>query len=359
MSKLVSDWETFSKSPDAKITMQAISSILATIVKAVGELIRLTGSVVGWFDKWLGSANSIAFVIGSMFLISKWAAIVQMAMSFGRYLREVATAMELVAAGEETITALGILMDAVLAPIALIPIAIVAAVFAIGTLINQWGKFKDGMSTGFLKDFFTTFDNGITRMMAWLRYWLDYLDIGTLKMRDMLSKAHMAPALTDDEKKDLASKQAEHNGGVGAYVDREVAINTDKRNTRQRFADVAATMHRQHPDWDKQQIAQGIAQQDPQLWASRLVARDDDNAAHAVATGAGTGKTYQSGAALNTPAAAAPQTTDNSLHVHVDHVSVTADSPQDFAHQMQQGLASANAGLASTMANQGAGGRKP
>lgn len=89
----------------------------------------------------LGSANAIAFVLGSMFLISKWSAIVSMAMIFGRYLREVVTALELVAAGEETVTVLGILTDVALAPIALIPVAAAAAILAVGALINQWGKF--------------------------------------------------------------------------------------------------------------------------------------------------------------------------------------------------------------------------
>lgn len=147
---LITQWEAWAKSSDAQVMLGLISRILTVIVDIIGEAIRLTGAVLGWFDKWMGSANGIAIILGSIFLASKWTAIIGLVAKLAAGFRDVAAALELVRDGEAAVAVLTTLID----PLTLIPVLITAAVAGVATLVTQWHKFQDGFTTGWLDTFF-------------------------------------------------------------------------------------------------------------------------------------------------------------------------------------------------------------
>lgn len=266
LSSLLDEWERFSQSRDAKMLLSTVSLMLSKIVQILGEAIRITGSVVEWFAKWMGSANSIAFILGSMFVISKWQTIIGLVLSFGRYLREVALALSLVAAGEETVTALGLLMDAVLAPIALIPLAIVAAVAAIATLITQWKKFQDGFTTGWVDRFFLYISDAMARFGAMLDWLGAKAQIGILKML-----SYVPGGLTDEQQKHLGTLQKEYGMTEGEYEDNAARKNREAHRADQSRAQLLQKAREAKPDLDRGQLLAYIQKSSPDEY-QRLIA---------------------------------------------------------------------------------------
>ncbi|MGV2811714.1 hypothetical protein [Enterobacter cancerogenus] len=266
LSSLLDEWERFSQSRDAKMLLSTVSLMLSKIVQTLGEAIRITGSVVEWFAKWMGSANSIAFILGSIFVISKWQTIIGLVLSFGRYLREVALALSLVGAGEETVTALGLLMDAVLAPIALIPIAIVAAVAAIATLITQWKKFQDGFTTGWVDRFFLYISDAMARFGAMLDWLGAKAQIGILKML-----SYVPGGLTDEQQKHLGTLQKEYGMTEGEYEDNAARKNRESHRADQSRAQLLQNARDAKPDLDRGQLLAYIQKSSPDEY-QRLIA---------------------------------------------------------------------------------------
>ena len=170
--------------------------------------------------------------------------------------RDVVAALELVRDGEAVVVALTVLIDPLALQPGLIAVGGVGAIAGIASLIKKWEEFKLGiMNKGYLNNFFSAFEHKITRMMAWFRYWLDCMNIGTLKGRQALSSIGLAPELSDAEKKELADKQKAHQGGVGKYMDEEVAKVDAAEKYRQGSGDYLKALKAAHPDWTLGQIA--------------------------------------------------------------------------------------------------------
>jgi len=110
-----------------------ISRILTVIVGVIGEAIRLTGTVLGWLEKWMGSANSIDIIRSNIFLASKWTAIIGLVAKLAVGFRDVAVAIELVRDGEAAVAALTTLID----PPTLITVLITVAIACVAVLVTQ------------------------------------------------------------------------------------------------------------------------------------------------------------------------------------------------------------------------------
>ncbi|WP_277973544.1 hypothetical protein, partial [Pantoea agglomerans] len=357
---LITQWEAWAKSPDAHQMLAGISQILTLIVKIVAEAIRLTGLVAEKFSQWFGSVHSIEFLLASIFLVSKWTTIIGLVAKLAGGFRDVAAALELVRDGEAVVAALTALID----PLALLPgliaVGVVGAIAGIASLIKKWDEFKLGiMDKGYLNDFFSTFEHGITRMMAWFRYWLDYMDIGTLKGRQALSSIGLAQELSDAEKKDLADKQKAHQGGVGKYMDEEVAKDDAAEKHRQGSGDYLKALKAAHPDWTLGQIAQWTKVNRPAAYRDYFTLPSGPvKADPATAASGAAGKQFSTHDPAVTDKSGEKATTvehkdDHSVNIH-GPVNVYTQDAAGFA----AGLREANSGLASSMENHGTGGRR-
>ncbi|MBD8242486.1 hypothetical protein IFT95_09795 [Pantoea agglomerans] len=360
LSDLITQWEAWAKSPDAHQMLSGISQILTLIVKIVAEAIRLTGLVAEKFSQWFGSVHSIEFLLASIFLVSKWTTIIGLVAKLAGGFRDVAAALELVRDGEAVVAALTALID----PLALLPgliaVGVVGAIAGIASLIKKWDEFKLGiMDKGYLNDFFSAFEHGITRMMAWFRYWLDYMDIGTLKGRQALSSIGLAPELSDAEKKDLADKQKAHQGGVGKYMDEEVAKVDAAEKHRQGSGDYLKALKAAHPDWTLGQIAQWTKVNRPAAYRDYFTLPSGPvKADPATAASGAAGKQFSTHDPAVTDKSGEKATTvehkdDHSVNIH-GPVNVYTQDAAGFA----AGLREANSGLASSMENHGTGGRR-
>lgn len=338
LSSLLDEWERFSQSRDAKMLLSTVSLMLSKIVQILGEAIRITGSVVEWFAKWMGSANSIAFILGSIFVISKWQTIIGLVLSFGRYLREVALALSLVGAGEETVTALGLLMDAVLAPIALIPIAIVAAVAAIATLITQWKKFQDGFTTGWVDRFFLYISDAMARFGAMLDWLGAKAQIGILKML-----SYVPGGLTDEQQKHLGTLQKEYGMTEGEYEDNAARKNRESHRADQSRAQLLQKARDAKPDLDRGQLLAYIQKSSPdeyqRLIAPMLLKPDSPPKFGAPGSQQVTNRVQQS------------RTESNSFTIN--SMVVNANDPKEFSNALAKEANKSGDALGSSMLNFG------
>ncbi|MEA1064748.1 hypothetical protein [Erwinia sp. HR93] len=337
LSRLLDEWESFTKSPDAKILLSTVSQMLTMIVKLLGEGIRLTAQVVEWFAKWMGSANSIAFILGSMFVISKWQTIIGLVISLGRYLREVAVALSLVAAGEETVTALGLLMDAVLAPIALIPIAITAAIAAIAVLITQWKKFKDGFTTGWVDRFFLYISDAMARFGAMLDWLGAKAQIGILKML-----SYLPGGLSDDQQKHLGTLQKEYGMSEGEYEDAAARKNRESHRQDQQRAQLIQKAHDARPDLDRGQLLAYISKSSPDEYKQLIEPMLIHGGAPKLA--APGGQTVNNRVQQN-------RTETNSISIN--SMVVQANDPKEFSNALAKEASKSGDALGSTMLNFG------
>ncbi|WP_279027679.1 hypothetical protein [Gibbsiella quercinecans] len=360
LSGLIDQWESWAKSPDAHEMLYGISQILALIVQIIGEAVRLTGAVAEKFSSWFGSVHSVAFILASLFVASKWTTIIGLVMKLAAGFRDVAAALQLVREGEAVVAVLTALIN----PLSLIPgliaAGIVGAIAGIAALIKKWDEFKLGFQDkGFLHDFFTVFEHGIIRMVAWFRYWLDYMDIGTLKARNALSLIGLAPALTDSEKQELADKQKEHQGGVGKYMTGEVAKSDAHQASVEASAQYLKKLKAAHPDWSLQQMAQWTKVNRPAAYRdfftipSEPITTDPATAASSAADKQFQPKGAAAAGSSKPGVTHTEQKDDHSVNLY-GPVSIYANDPASMA----AGLKSANAGLVSTMENHGTGGKR-
>lgn len=338
LSSLLDEWEGFSQSQDAKMMLSTVSVLLSRIVHFLGEAIKLTGRVLEWFSKWMGSANSIAFIIGSIFLVSKWQKIIGMVISFGKYLREVGLAFELVAAGEETVTALGILMDAVLAPIALIPLAIIGAVAAIAILITKWKKFQDGFTTGWVDRFFLYISDAMARFGAMLDWLGAKAQIGILKML-----SYVPGGLTDEQQKHLGTLQKEYGMTEGEYEDNAARKNRESHRADQSRAQLLQKARDAKPDLDRGQLLAYIQKSSPdeyqRLIAPMLLKPDSPPKFGAPGSQQVTNRVQQS------------RTESNSFTIN--SMVVNANDPKEFSNALAKEANKSGDALGSSMLNFG------
>lgn len=338
LSSLLDEWERFTQSQDARMLLSTVSLMLTKIVQILGEAIKLTGSVVEWFAKWMGSANSIAFILGSMFVIGKWQTIIGLVLSFGRYLREVAVALSLVAAGEETVTALGLLMDAVLAPIALIPIAIVAAVAAIATLITQWKKFKDGFTTGWVDRFFLYISDAMARFGAMLDWLGAKAQIGILKML-----SYVPGGLNDEQQKHLATLQKEYGMTEGEYEDNAARKNREAHRADQSRAQLLQKARDARPDLDRGQLLAYIQKSSPddyQKLIAPMLLKPDSPPKFGAPGGQQVTNRVQ-------------QTRSESNSISINNMVVNANDPKEFSNALAKEANKSGDALGSSMLNFG------
>lgn len=335
---LIMEWEVWAKSPDAHEMLYGISQILSVIVKIIGEAIRLSGEVAGKFTEWFGSANSIAFILGSMFVISKWQTIIGLVLSFGRYLREVAVALSLVAAGEETVTALGLLMDAVLAPIALIPVAIVAAVAAVAALITQWKKFQDGFTTGWVDRFFLYISDAMARFSAMLDWLGAKAQIGILKML-----SYVPGGLTDEQQKHLGTLQKEYGMTEGEYEDNATRKNREAHRADQSRAQLLQKARDARPDLDRGQLLAYIQKSSPDDY-QRLIEPMLIKSGGAPKFGAPGGQQVTN---------RVQQTRSESNSISINNMVVNANDPKEFSDALAKEANKSGSELGSSMLNFG------
>ncbi len=236
---LITQWEVWAKSPDAQVMLGLISRILTVIVDIIGEAIRLTGAVLAWFDKWMGSANGIAIILGSVFLASKWTAIIGLVAKLAAGFLDVAAALELVRDGEAVVAVLTTLID----PLTLIPVLITAAVAGVATLVTQWHKFQDGFATGWLDTFFLYISDGIARMGA-LIDWL-----GGKARIGILNALSLSPGgLSKEQQTELDGLHKQYGMTEGEYEDNATAKNRREHRDDQSRAKLLEKAHAARPD---------------------------------------------------------------------------------------------------------------
>lgn len=262
LSGLIAQWEQWAKSPDAHVMLSLISSILTAITKIIGDAIRLTGDVLGGFDKWMGSANGIAIILGSLFLAAKWTSIIGLVAKLASGFRDVAAALELVRDGEAAVAVLTTLID----PLTLIPVLIAGAVAGVATLITQWQKFQDGFTTGYLDHFFLYISDGMARLGA-LIDWL-----GGKAQIDILTVLSMTPGgLTDPEQSKLNSLHKQYDITEGEYEDKAAAKNRQEHREDQQRAILLEKAHAAMPGLHNEQLIAYIQKSSPNDY-SRLIA---------------------------------------------------------------------------------------
>ncbi|MBD8159237.1 hypothetical protein IFU23_14120 [Pantoea agglomerans] len=236
---LITQWEAWAKSPDAQVMLGLISRILTVIVDIIGEAIRLTGAVLGWFEKWMGSANGIAIILGSIFLASKWTAIIGLVAKLAAGFRDVAAALELVRDGEAVVAVLTTLID----PLTLIPVLITAAVAGVATLVTQWHKFQDGFTTGWLDTFFLYISDGIARMGA-LIDWL-----GGKARIGILNTLSLTPGgLTKQQQAEMDELHKQYGMTEGEFEDNAAAKNRKEHRDDRSRAGLLEKAHAARPD---------------------------------------------------------------------------------------------------------------
>lgn len=345
---LITQWEAWAKSPDAHQMLSGISNILTLIVKIVAEAIRLTGLVAEKFSQWFGTTNSIAILLGTMFIASKWVSVIGLVTKLGGAFRDVYAALQLVAEGEAVTAALGLLMDGVLSPLNLVVIAIVAAGAGIAYMVKQWHDFKNGLvGDGALHTFLQGFEHMLVRIRASIDYMFDALRIKVLESQQYLSRFGIMDKLTDNEQKDLDRLHGQHTLGLGEYVEQQVRIADTPQNWIEDVHRRGVEMHKQHPDWSKEKIwgvIQGVnLQTQANTLSSDISAITSKNFAPPVPVAK----------KLEAPSQFIQKYAENEITL-MGPVTIKADSPETLAQQ----LADANKGLVHTQSNLGSGGKK-
>lgn len=362
---LISQWEAWAKSPDAHQMLYGIGLILNAIVRIIGEAISITGALIAKFTEWFGTSNSIAIVLGTMFIASKWASIIGMVIKLAGAFKEVYAALQLVAEGEKVVSVLGLLMDGVLSPLNLIVVAVMAVGAGIAYMVKKWHDFRLGLlDSGPMHSVLQGLEHFFIRIRASLEYLFGSIKIGLLDVQSFAAKAKIMNDLTPEQRKELEGLRASHTQGMGGYVDKQLSIADSEQNRQEDFVRFARNEKKVHGDWNQSQIWAAYKQQQMKGSADMLTG---DIAAI-------TSKRYSPHTALGitpgTSQAPVVKSDDHSFHNH-GPVTVYANDPQGFAAGMRDavsgtdghnslaaGMAGANAGLASTQQNYSTGGKK-
>jgi hypothetical protein len=236
---LIMQWEAWAKSPDAHVMLGLISRILTAIVNIIGEAIRLTGDVLSWFDKWMGSANGIALIMAGIFLASKWEKIIKLVAKPALGFRDVAAALELVRDGEAVVAVITALID----PLVLIPVLVTAAVVGIATLVTQWHKFQNGFTTGWLDTFFLAISDGIARAGA-LVDWLG----GKARIGILNTLSYGPGGLSKEQQTELDGLHKQYGMTEGEYEDNAAAKNRREHRGDQSRSKLLEKAHAARPD---------------------------------------------------------------------------------------------------------------
>lgn len=349
LSDLVIQWEVWARSPDAHEMLSGVAEILTVIIDIIGAAISITGTVLEKFTAWFGTTNSIAILLGTMFLASKWTTIIGLVMRLATVFRDVYAALQLVAEGEKVVTVLGVLMDGVLSPLSLIVVAVMAVGAGIAYMVKQWHDFRLGLlDSGPMHSFLQMLEHGFIRIRASIEYMFESMKIGLLETQAAMAKMGLMNELTPAQQKELGSLNNTHKAGVGSYIDKQIDIADTKQNRQESFVSFTRQAMKDHSDWDQSKIWTAYKQHE--------LKNSADTLAGDMATISS--KKYSPGTALgertspqkNTPV---EQRDDHSISIH-GPVNVYTNDAQGFAAGLQQ----ANSGLASTRQNLNSGGKK-
>ncbi|WP_277973547.1 hypothetical protein, partial [Pantoea agglomerans] len=346
---LITQWEAWAKSPDAHQMLSGISQILTLIVKIIGEAIRLTATLAGWFARCLGDATSLQFVLAALFVAAKWNTIIGLVVKFASGLRDVYAALQLVAEGESIVAVLGALLD----PLALIPLLIAGAIFGVGSLIKKWDEFKLGMTTGFLDTFFLGFDLLMVRIKSSLEWMIGRAEILFYEAKQKFHQADNADII------DMKRLQAKYGMSEREYGLQKMHDEKSHHDAGKDRENLIGKVHAAHPDWNSGQIIRWTKQNRPDDY-QRLFVPEIKGNTDGLPAGMSPDslKNLSNSFSPQKAVSAAPAKIDNSVTVHADNITLHSDNPADMAAKLVAGYTETNASLASSMENHGTGGKR-
>ncbi|KAA5927676.1 hypothetical protein F3I58_23365 [Pantoea sp. VH_4] len=346
---LITQWEAWAKSPDAHQMLAGISQILTLIVKIIGEAIRLTATLAGWFSRCLGDATSLQFVLAALFVAAKWNTIIGLVVKFASGLRDVYAALQLVAEGESIVAVLGALLD----PLALIPLLIAGAIFGVGSLIKKWDEFKFGMTTGFLDTFFLGFDLLMVRIKSSLEWMIGRAEILFYEAKQKFHRADNADII------DMKRLQAKYGMSELEYGLQKMQDEKSHHDAGKDRENLIGKVHAAHPDWNSDQIIRWTKRNRPDDY-QRLFVPEIKGNTDGLPAGMSPDslKNLSNSFSPQKSVSSAPAKIDNSVTVHADNITLHSDNPADMAEKLVAGYRETNASLASSMENHGTGGRR-
>lgn len=329
LSTLLKQWEAFTRTDEFRRMMLSAAEIGAEVVAVLGGVADALEWIIELLGNLTGAGNSL--ITGGFFLLLLDGSIVKAIGAVVRGIKAIAEAESIMA------------LLAQANPLMWIIDAVALLAIGIGVLIKKWNDFRNGiLEDGWLKTFFTNAGKWLAEFGAGWVYYFDLIKIKMLQLADLVG------GLDANSQKLLADLQKETAGGKDAMEKRAGDSFLADQNSRQKRADAIGTVARAHPEWTAEQDMGWIKENRPAMYRELFPSPSKlkKQPPFPVPTEA------------NTPKEAAAEQKQLINSYHMEHVTIQANSPQEFANQMAQASAQAYGQHQTTTLNKSMGGRK-
>lgn len=328
LSTLLEQWEAFTKTDDFRRMMLNAAEIGSEVVAVLGQVAQGLGWILELIGNLSGAGSEL--VTAGFFMLLLDGSIVKAIAAVVRGIKAIAEAESIMA------------LIAQANPLMWIIDAVALLAIGIGILIKKWSDFRNGiLEAGALKDFFMSAGKWLAEFGAGWMYYLDKIKIGLLELADLVG------GLDANAQKELARLKAETAGGKDAMEEKAGKSFVEDQALRQRRADALGTVARAHPNWSAAQDLGWIKENRPAMFRELFAAPATLKATPPIPTPA------------NTPVEPSKEQRQLINTFQMDHVTVVANSPEEFAQQMGAASKRAYGEQQSATLNHGNGGRKP